>query len=376
MIPFVNTSTRLPVDAAIQKSFFRAAKPEFLKAVLRNGHEDYLHVQFVSPDELDHEREARKADKESTSIREDDEPNESIPHMDLLGIYISHHPDFHRPVIKVSPEKVMATCMSLKLNRGGALPLDILYPTILHGVVIHELAHSLMNQDSGPNADDVPWGWLTRELDEGRKFPFSNPSVRHCCPTNIIPSIPRVVAYMHIVEESLANALVLRQRFGKEKLDVLRHFVGCQPGSYRAGLSWKGDFAELMDTAQSWAHCKSFYMKPRWSLMHSEVHVSSPLEDLALNLIAGKDISAFSFEKSFDKHILARLPAWQAEWHKNRGMWHEFLNGTFGILHTLVIFGFAHGVDSGLRLKLLRQWAANGSTEASAELRKISATPQ
>ncbi len=241
MIRLINTTTRLPVDQKLEDSFFGLIKPAYSNAVTeqRNRRCPHIDVQFVSNDDLDLDRKRLRQleDRLTEPDREDERYSEQIPDMDLLGVYFSHHPDYHRPVIKVSPEKVMAAvCRLLKTKKDVKLSVANLYPTLLHAVVIHELAHSLMDEDSSRNHCDTPWDWLARELDKEPKVHYLEnldyyfDSYCHCHRHNYRNNIsPALRQCRHVIEESLANAFVLKQRFTVEQLAALTQFIASQP---------------------------------------------------------------------------------------------------------------------------------------------------
>jgi hypothetical protein len=58
------------------------------------------------------------------------------------------------------------------------------------------------------------------------------------------------------VEESLANAFVLRQNFG-DRLIPLQVFINRQTEAYKCGLNWHLGLRELLDMASEWRHFKS-----------------------------------------------------------------------------------------------------------------------
>lgn len=371
MIRLINTTTCLPVDKDIEDSFFSIVKPDFISAIKQQAHANHVDIQFVNQHDLDLERNKLKEIEEGKSENERncDESKDRIPDMDLLGVYFPHHPANHCPVIKVSPEKVMDVCLSLRAKHGVVLPLKNLYPTILHAVVIHELAHWLMDKDSAHNHHHctAPWEWLVRTLEDDPQYDFHNRG-NHChFHGKDIP--PKLRQWRHVVEESLANAFVLKQKFKADEIDALRAFIELQPPAYRAGLRWKSNLTGLLNTAASWSDFKDGVIdRRREDLMFSE---PTPLEVLVGRLgSANENIGSFNFKTEFYRHKVLRLPAWQKAFEKDKYQWDDFLNGTFGVLHTFVHWGSFHGTSQKKRLDYLRQWSENGSAEGFDELNK------
>lgn len=368
MIRLINTTTCLPIDKDIEDSFFSVIKPNFVSAIMQRNHANYVDVQFVNQDDLDLERKKLKEiEEEKSESYRDDVPENNIPDIDLLGVYFPHHPVNHCPVIKVSPEKVMDFCLSLRAKHGVVLPLKTLYPTILNAVVIHELAHWLMDKDSVHSQDHckMPWEWLIdARLEDDPQYNFHNRG-EHCHFHGKDIS-PKLRQWRDVVEESLANAFVLKQKFKADELDALLVFMELQPSAYQAGLRWRSNLAGLLNTAASWSDFKGGVIGRRGKdLMFSEPN--HPLEVLVKRLLSGKEsIGSFDFKTEFYKHKVSRLPTWQQEFEKDKTKWDDFLNGTFGILDELS----AHESIFGKRIKTLQQWAANGSARGVDKLNK------
>ena len=335
MIRLINTTTRLPVNRMLETAFFRIADPVFIDAVEKRSHAAHVDVQFVNREDLDLELKIWKDIEEGKSEQDErDVAKTVITDMDLLGVYFPHHRDHHRPIIKVSPEKVMKECVSLKKKPENYPPLDVLYPTILHAVVIHELAHSLMTPAATSNKCLVPWMWLADWKNGRGQYNFS----RFRCDYSHNSAIPiQLRRLRRFIEESLANAFVLKQCFKTVELAALRKFVDSQPPEYKAGLQWKSDIKNLLDTGEAWSRFNEEWIKCRWALIYSEIGGTRspvPMEVLIEDLKAGKNISSFNFGGKFEGYLRSRLPEWRAKAHKDND-WHEVLNGMFGVVNTL-----------------------------------------
>ena len=357
MIRLINTTTRLPVDKDLEASFFKIIVPSFKTAILKRYDEYHLDVFFVCKDDPDldlRRRESNDSDK--------------IPDMDLLGVYFTHHPDYHRPVIKICPELIMETCQSLIVKGWAKQSFELLYPTILHSVIIHELAHSLMDHEVYES--EVSWRWLAKHIDPKVVYKYSCNCPYHRDISKDLRKSKR------IVEESLANAFVLKQRFNESQLVDLVSFMLHQPNGYSAGPNWKAPLPKLLDTASSWGNFKHRILyRPhlKLALENTADPVSvegNPLEVLVDHLLRRKDIndSSYDFNRLFFVYLKDNLDRWLIAYAQYQILGREFLNGPFGVLSTLSSLSIS---DPKNRLKYLRNWAGNGSAEAVDILNKL-----
>lgn len=60
----------------------------------------------------------------------------------------------------------------------------------------------------------------------------------------------------HVIEESLANAIALRQNYRFSEQKFLEKFVSGQSRPYRAGLKWARPLADLLEIADNWLDWK------------------------------------------------------------------------------------------------------------------------
>ena len=214
------------------------------------------------------------------AIKEDEgEFEDGGDHPDLLGVYVAHHPWSHRPAILVSPEKVMAAC--LRLGRRAAeqwsdadavqgqqtsqpLPMMSLYPALLAHVAFHELAHAGMCEAAAvPCPGHRSWQAIAQAFDAGEQqaaeamLESAISFNKNRCNWRPRQRLTWPTAHArHTIEESLANAIALRQRYDAPTASLLRDWVSRQPPSYRAGLHWEIDDEALFTTASSWTHAK------------------------------------------------------------------------------------------------------------------------
>ena len=357
MIRLINTTTRLPVDKDLEASFFKIIVPSFKTAILKRYDEYHLDVFFVCKDDPDldlRRRESNDSDK--------------IPDMDLLGVYFTHHPDYHRPVIKICPELIMETCQSLIVKGWAKQSFELLYPTILHSVIIHELAHSLMDHEVYES--EVSWRWLAKHIDPKVVYKYSCNCPYHRDISKDLRKSKR------IVEESLANAFVLKQKFTRLQLDDLVSWMSKESVGYSAGPNWKAPLPKLLDTASSWGNFKHRILyRPhlKLALENTDDPVSvkgNPLEVLVKRLRNREDIndSPYDFNRLFFDYLKDNLARWLIAYAQNQTQGREFLNGPFGVLSTLSSLSIS---DPKNRLKYLQDWAGNGSAEAVDLLNKL-----
>jgi hypothetical protein len=225
-------------------------------------------VTFVSTEEINKFR--------SPITEDDDKFEDGGDHPDLLGVYVAHHHRWsHRPAILVSPEKVMSACLSFSRvvgqgNDAGteqsspSLPMMSLYPALLVHVAFHELAHAGMCEAAAvPCPGHRPWQAIAEAFDAGEQqaadamLESAISFNKDDCKWRQRQRLTRSTAHAcHTIEESLANAIALRQDYDPPIASLLRDWVLREPPSYRAGLAWQMDDASLFATATSWTHAK------------------------------------------------------------------------------------------------------------------------
>ena len=133
--------------------------------------------------------------------------------VDTLGCYCSNMEDVihllketnlesnKHPVILISPEKIKETATKDNMDEN----------LLCHIVIIHELAHAIMDS--------------TNKLDEQRTFVKEGKQVLH-------------TEADKFMEESLANMITLQyfSELNKEEFDEVKKFVSQQPDAYKLGL--------------------------------------------------------------------------------------------------------------------------------------------
>lgn len=261
VVRLVNTTTSLRVDDTVEKGFFEVIDPAFMIAIENQSGQDYVDVQL-----------ARRGAPHGGIQR--------VPDTDALGIYIPHSRLSHHHAIKIFPERVLAACLPwlrAMAEAGCALACEKRFPTLLYKVIIHELAHYLMDDRvfSDQHCRWFSWAHYVRLMENHATDQASNDDEKceefvnfkrkyqiHKCrvKTESIQRWRKKKVSLHeqcrFVEESLANAFVLRQNFG-DRLEPIRVFINSQSEVYKCGLKWRGNLKELLDMASEWRRFKS-----------------------------------------------------------------------------------------------------------------------
>jgi len=196
-------------------------------AVLGQGCTDHkgIVINFASDDEI-----------QAASIPPPTPDGESGG-FDLLGVYAVAAPVAGTcsggARILVSPERIIRAARELREREVPAMSVDEVSRILLAGVVVHELAHAMMDGRSGPLQAVSGAGW-------------PDPYTRR---------------YGYVIEESLAEACVLVQDFSADERHVIRRFIASAPPAYRAGFRWleaeDADPRHLMTTMRAWRDHKA-----------------------------------------------------------------------------------------------------------------------
>lgn len=269
---FSNATTRLPIDVALERDCRSRIKPAFTSALRNTMSDQHVVVQMV--------------DRHDPNL--DGSPTfgcDEIPDTDALGVYIPHTRGSHRPAMKVCPEKILDACQSLSgQGIAGRHSFKSLFSTLLSAVIVHEMAHRVMDPwstkvDNCATTWQARAKWLdknTRLLAKQRKGTWNStwddhPSptadtsaflfeldgqLDHLCAQLKSLSSDYPLAEARTIEESLANAIMLRQNWDDRQLRILQYFVSKQSKPYQLGMQWKGTLRELIFTASSWSKYK------------------------------------------------------------------------------------------------------------------------
>jgi len=309
-IRFINTTTTLPVDKNIKKKFCATIANDYKKAVKSAQYQEYMNIFFVNEEELDRERKVLTNEETEGGI-------------DRLGIYIHQHPKHDNlNIIKICPEKIKATCDSFP-NRDFSQP-DI-YPTLLAAVVIHELAHALMCSSSEAKIDPLPWEWLINRQQIECHYNFKLTYIYQKCKTDWGSD-------RHFIEESLANAFVLKQNTTRQELNFLKKFTAGQPDGYKQGDRWSGNLNSTIKTAQTWKSFKSRVDHDEWYFVFDEKN--TPAKNLVNSLKTinlEKSIPSFDFLSEYDQHLINHIGTRNLRCEKDSDDWDKNLKTIFGV---------------------------------------------
>jgi len=291
-VRFINYSTSIPFDRGLLDDFIAIAKDQW--TVTTDPQYDHyyprsINVFFANRKEFDIKRI-----NELNRTRDDERPYDECaePNPDLLGFYAPCQSAYTNPVIFVCPEKIME--LSLRLNRDGTIheKVGTIYPTLLIKVILHELAHWLM---------DGRWrrycrcrhsaSWLTHGFDDPERddewyLDILNLGKSHCSYRGLTDRFRKQPWYT-VIEESLANAYALKFFKKKQQKRIADAFVSVQPPQYRAGLCWDLSVRDLHATMESWAE-----VLDDWDLeeLIEKSSTTTFLDDLSTSLLRGDKI--------------------------------------------------------------------------------------
>jgi hypothetical protein len=254
-------------------------------------------------------------------------------HIDLLGVYYSCHPKYGRTIIQVSPEKVFDASMRLKNRPEVDLPLKDIYQAMIIGVVIHEIGHWLMDERQSYPDHRMSWKWLADLYvgEQSRLEDYVQEMLRRPFPGCDYKPGDQHRRQSKVIEESLAEALMLKQDWGAPVLMVLESFVRNSPAEYAAGLNWKLQTSDLLMAMVSWRAHKKEINYNRWfgTLLPID---GSPLDLISKSLLASEHInSPPEFQCDFVRFVEKELPVMMATWQKDIPKYDDHLNETFGV---------------------------------------------
>lgn len=298
-VRFINYSTNIPFDHELLEYFMDTTKGHWNIAshfsdIYRD--EDTIDIFFANRKEF----ETRRAD-ERNRLRKNDrlfdepEPEPEGANPDLLGFYAPCQYAYTKPVIFVCPEKIME--LSVRLNRGGTIheKVSAIYPTLLTKVILHELAHWLMDGRWRHYCHcNSPANWLAHVFDDPERddeWYFKTLNLTKCechCPYYYLTDQFRKQPWYTVIEESLANAYALKFFVKKQQKRIAEAFVSVQPPEYCAGLCWDLSERDLRATMESWGN-----ILDDWDLEKLIEKSTTPtfLDDMATRLINGEKIT-------------------------------------------------------------------------------------
>jgi hypothetical protein len=322
-IRLVNTTTRLPADRELETFLRRIIDPDISNAIgnlikwgpFRDTGDQAIDIYLVNRLDNIREKSIGKTPVDDIERRREysEGSGEDMPDTDVLGRYFPHYPLYHKPVIEVCPEKIMEAARRLHTIMAKKLRIGEIYPALFCMVVIHELGHALMHGDRAKSRH-MRWSQLADLFDDGDHEGLVNyldeltKPKTHChgCQgrnQHVAADLERMA---HIIEESLANAIALKQRYTPLQKKIIEVFMLRQSKPYRAGLKWKLTLPKLLKTAEAWGQFKG---KLGWgppSYDYSKDCSASPC--LVHRLIDDnlppetKPISTKTFEAEFNLH--------------------------------------------------------------------------
>jgi hypothetical protein len=181
---------------------------------------------------------------------------------DPLGTYTLVDDQWMRPVIKVSPEKIMEHFESnvhQKYKFSNSKIFKKRYLLLVAAVIFHELAHFLMDlTGSESKYARVPIDWAIGRVFDQETLNLNRAPRDGEYYRGLKDEIREDISY---IEESLANAIMLKQAFkSNSETSFLVDFVRSQDPDdkkgYKAGLNWTGNLQDTLETANSFAKLK------------------------------------------------------------------------------------------------------------------------
>lgn len=200
---------------------------------------------------------------------------------DSLGRYYPAHKENRQPIIEICPEEIFKSFKTKKNKSVEGHKLDF-YPCLVASVIFHEISHFIMDisEKGVSKRPRAPWSWAIKDSEKAHQFLEST--------SDQLGSYSNAPNAFRFVEESLANAIMLRQEWGPSEYDFLREFTQRQPNGagYRQALQWVGSLDQTLKTAHSLAILK-----------HQKIlgNTNADLGNLKEDLINGK----FLDEKNF-----------------------------------------------------------------------------
>lgn len=358
MIRFINHTTSLPVNGELER-YMAAILTNELSAVLATDMqfhheiESSIDVFFVSALDL-YDGFDKKPDLGDRD------------HADTLGVYYPCHTKYGRTIIQISPEKIMDTAIRLKKRPEARLPLTDIYPALTIGVVIHEIAHWLMDERQRERSHRAPWKWLANRYgdDPGYAEDYIQGLLKQPFPESYCERDSQYQGERKFIEESLANAIMLIQNWSDPVLQILKLFVQNSPSEYAAGLNWQLSRGELIASSEGWREHKGELRYKKWFGTLLPI-AGSPIGSLSSSLSGSKDItSSVEFKCTFLKFVEESLSDMKAAWENDRAKYDNMLNGTFGVFDWLCTQAWWKKCNLGAEklASLLNEWSEMGAT--------------
>lgn len=285
---FINLTTALPVDCELKEYFESKMSKEFRCALGQpNRFTDpflkHTPIFFVGNGDADF--------KNNLPITE--------VGTDSLGIYRGADKTHRQSLIKICPEKIYDNTQDIinKIKESNqpdktidyAIDFEFVFRCVISAVILHEIAHLIMDHSEVgfSKYPRVPLDWALRQQspmnpfkvcdnaidEEFRKWEemLQNEESKKRLQKQREFSAT-IASELSSIEESLANALMLKNLWVKKEKCILKAFVDMQPSQYKLSLKWIGNLDQTIQTAKSFAACKlrSRFIKPKDSCSNLE----------------------------------------------------------------------------------------------------------
>jgi hypothetical protein len=309
-VRLINTTTRLPADKMLEQKLMCVMAPELKDALW------HLYVPSWPGD----------APIDIFLVNELDKDDDET---DILGVYCRHYTKYHRSTIQVCPEKVMEHAKQTIEHKKGSgekaiqkSDLARAYAALFCKVVIHELSHALMDNFRTRSREYESWHFLSSIVGKDDHLDY----FKNALPPQVLSAsnckdcqylrglnLADTKAMRHVIEESLANAIALKQNYGVDEQNFIEKFVSGQAPAYKAGLKWNLSLSGLLNTASCWSAWKDSLFENSLKKIATKYDYSkdcSPESCLIHRLLAKdeqKEEKAFSkecFEAEFKKHTV------------------------------------------------------------------------
>jgi hypothetical protein len=224
---FINLTTALPVDCKLKEYFESKMSEEFRCALSKpNRFTDHFlkHTPIFFVCELPPEDGA-----------------------DSLGRYYPAHENFRQPVIEICPEKIFESFKINNQNRPEDYSNLKFYQCLVSSVIFHEISHLIMDRSQRGTSSKprAPWNWAMSHPNIAEKLLRSTAEI-----FGTYETLPPSYSF---IEETLANALMLKQKWDPCESFFLSAFTQTQPDGYNQCIQWVGSLQETLETSDSFS---------------------------------------------------------------------------------------------------------------------------
>ncbi len=296
-INYVNTTTSLPFCEKLKTLFESKINLQCFDEIVGRRYIDLedIPIFFVS---------------EAEYKKEDDQ------FMDPLGVYFQYHPYVRRELIMICPEKIMKVAYDFTLKFKPSYSLKEIYELFIMSVIFHELAHMVMSPVDRHGPDRYEYDYIAKFAITDKSY-LEKMSHNHM---HLKSSNYRVFDWYKVIEETLAEAFVLKHNFSKMEKDLIWQFISIGPNPYNCAPVWKKlNEQQLLYTMNSWRTIKN----TRWCNLDKLSEVEHPLQNpkgrldcldaLATDIKKGVPQKKIDFKLMILKHFKQHISAWQQD---------------------------------------------------------------